>query len=125
MCPLEKFFEPNRRMRSPMRRFHASTHASASIRALNYGQKGLVYTMRNLSKSITPKKFFFQNGEKIENRPGMAEIVRNSSESFWETTTETFGKIPSKLFSVQQFLKISTKMLTVVRTTYMAGFFSL
>ena len=34
------------------------------------------------------------NDKKIENRPGVAEIVRKSSELFWDITTETFHTFP-------------------------------
>ena len=46
------------------------------------------------AKSIPPKKCFFWNDKKIENRPGVAEIGRKGSESFWDITTETFDTFP-------------------------------
>ena len=46
------------------------------------------------AKNIPPKKCFFWNDKKIENRPGVAEIGRKDSESFWDITTETFDTFP-------------------------------
>ena len=46
------------------------------------------------AKRIPPKKSFFSNDKKIENRPRVAEIGRKGSESFWDITTETFDTFP-------------------------------
>ena len=53
-----------------------------------------ICTMQNVTKSIPTKKHFFWKAKKIENRPGVAEIGRKGSESFWDITTETFDTFP-------------------------------
>ena len=45
-------------------------------------------------KSIPPKKCFFWNDKKIENRPGVAEIGRKGREWVLDITTETFDTFP-------------------------------
>ena len=54
----------------------------------------IVCTMQNVTKSIPPKKCFFWNDKKIENRPGVAEIGRKGFEAFCDITTETFHTFP-------------------------------
>ena len=50
--------------------------------------------MRNVTKSIPPKKNFFWNDKKIESRQGGAEIGRKGSELFLDITAETFDTFP-------------------------------
>ena len=54
----------------------------------------IVCTMQNVTKSIPPKKHFFWNAKKIENRPGMVEIGRNGRGWVLDITTETFDTFP-------------------------------
>ena len=46
------------------------------------------------AKSIPPKKCFFWNDKKIENRPGVAEIGRKGRGWVLDITTETFDTFP-------------------------------